>query len=366
MYSQISKLHNIQLEASRVLIIDDNKDNTDLLMEVLQSSGYTNVLAINDPRKAVSMYKAFEPDIVLLDLNMPYVSGFDLLKEFTAMDSIDSIVPILVLTALTDTESRDRALVLGALDFLTKPFDAYEVVQRLSNLLTVRHLNHKLKIKNDHLSDEVHEKDIELQQAQVEIIQILGQAVEFRDVETGYHIERISTMSRILANCAGVPKHTAELIESASPMHDVGKIGIPDAILLKPAALTPAEFDLMKTHSLIGYKLLHKEGVKQPPITELAAEIALNHHERWDGTGYPYGVSGENIPLSGRIVGLVDVFDALTSQRVYKPAFNIEESIDIIHMGREKHFDPTLVDLFVKNADQFVQVIDDYTKREKG
>ncbi|MGL1903612.1 MAG: response regulator [Fibrobacterales bacterium] len=366
MYSQISKLHNIQLEASRVLVVDDNSDNTDLLMEVLHSSGYTNVLAINDPRKAVSMYQAFEPDIVLLDLNMPHLSGFDLLIEFTTMDSIDSIVPILVLTALTDTESRDKALALGALDFLTKPFDSHEVVQRLTNLLTVRHLNNKLKIQNDKLSDEVYEKDIELQQAQVEIINILGQAVEFRDVETGFHIERISKMSRLLADCAGVPKSTAELIESASPMHDVGKIGIPDAILLKPAALTPTEFETMKSHSLIGYKLLHKAGVKQPPITELAAEIALNHHERWDGTGYPYGVSGESIPLSGRIVGLVDVFDALTSQRVYKPAFNIDESIDIIHMGRGKHFDPTLVDVFVKNAEAFIAVIDSYTKQDKG
>ncbi len=355
-------MHNIDLLSSRVLIIDDNKDNTDLLGEMLKEYGFYNVLGINDSRTAFNIYNAYRPDVVLLDLNMPHVSGFDLLKLFMDHDE-DEYVPVLVLTALTDIESRDRALELGALDFLTKPFDTHEVLQRLKNLLTVRHMNLQLREKNELLSEKVKAKTQELQQARIDIIHILGQAVEFRDVETGFHIERISKMSRLLAECADMSPHEADVIENASPMHDVGKIGIPDSILLKPAALTPKEFDTMKQHTVIGYKLLHKDEMNSSEIIQASAEIAISHHERWDGGGYPYGLAGEDIPIRGRIVGLVDVFDALTSKRVYKPAFKVEESIDIINLERGKHFDPELVDVFLKNVQGFIKIVEGYEAR---
>jgi len=297
---------------------------------------------------------------VLLDINMPYLNGFQVMEQFKCIEK-DSYIPVLVLTAQHDEETRLRSLAAGAQDFLTKPLNKTETLTRIRNMLRIRLLHNHVRFNNLILEQKVQERTIELHDTRLEIIRRLGQAAEYRDNETGDHIIRMSRMCALLGEMAGMTAERTELLINTSPMHDIGKIGIPDKILLKPGMLDKEEFEFMKKHTTIGGKLLEGSGAE---IMVSAREIALTHHEKWDGSGYPRQLQGEEIPLEGRIAGLADVFDALTSKRPYKDPYPIEKACEIIRQGRAKHFDPHLVDLFLGNLEMFKKIKDEMSGEE--
>jgi len=342
--------------ASKLLIIDDEPLNIKLLEKYLKQAGYKNILSSQDSGIAVELYSQYQPDLVLLDLNMPTMDGFEVLECLRRIET-NSYVPVMVLTANTDDESRLRALEAGAKDFINKPFSKVEVLTRIRNMLEVRTAHKSLQQQNEILEQKVNERTQELRDSQLEIVQRLGLASEYRDNETGQHIIRMSYYSKILAEHIGLSKDECELILNASPMHDIGKLGIPDSILLKPGKLTQEEFTVMKTHTTIGARLLENA---RSPITETAQIIALSHHEKWDGSGYPNGLSGEDIPLVGRIVAITDVFDALTSVRPYKPAWPIDEAIREIERSSGAHFDPEIVTHFTKAIPEILEISQTY------
>jgi len=349
-----------QLLTARILIVDDQPVNVKLLEKILDSAGYSNVVSTTDSRVAASLFQQSPTDLVLLDLNMPHKNGFEVLAEIKALEK--DYPPVIVLTALKDLDSRVQALESGARDYISKPFDRVELLSRMHNMLEVRLLHKAVQNQNLMLEKKVQERTQELEETRMEIIRRLGRAAEYRDNETGLHIIRMSKFSQLLGLAAGMTEEEAEMLLNASPMHDIGKIGIPDAILLKPGKLDADEWETMKSHSAIGAKILSGH---HSTLMEMAREIALSHHEKWDGSGYPKGLSGEDIPLSGRIIALADVFDALTSERPYKKAWSIEESIDYIKENSGKHFDPTLADLFLANMDKIIEIRDRYAEPDE-
>lgn len=354
-------ISNQELLEARILIIDDNQSNVDLLEAILDSDGYVSLLSITDPREAEGIYMAYRPDLVILDINMPYLNGFQLLERFKKIEE-SSYLPVIVLTALQDEKTRLRALTQGAQDFLTKPFNRLEILTRINNMLLVRLFHNRVKNQNLILERKVQERTLEIEDTRREIIYRLGRAAEYRDNETGDHLIRISKMGRILGELMGMSKKERKLFVTASPMHDIGKIGIPDNILLKPDKLDPEEWELMKTHTTIGADLLDGHDSE---LMVTARDIALTHHEKWDGSGYPNGLQGEAIPLMGRLAGIVDVFDALSSKRPYKEAYPIDRVISIMEEQRGKHFDPVLTDLFLSNIDKFLTVRGEFSSKEK-
>jgi putative two-component system response regulator len=323
---------------SRVLIVDDEERNVRLLRSVLEADDYTNIESTSDSRRVVELFLDFKPDLVLLDLRMPYMDGFEVLRQLDAIVPEDSFLPIIVLTADITQEARERALSEGASDFLTKPFDITEVLLRIKNLLRTRHLNQSLE-------ERVRERTQEIKATQLEVLERLARAAEYRDDDTGQHTQRVGEAATILAREMNLPEEQVKLIRRTAPLHDVGKIGVPDTILLKPSRLTPEEFDVMKTHTLIGAKLLSGGS---SPLIKVAELIALSHHERWDGTGYPHKLAGDAIPIEGRILAVVDVFDALTHERPYKHAWTLREAMDEIEQQSHHQFDPRVVKAFLK------------------
>lgn len=339
---------NEKLRGGKILIVDDEPVNVNVLERLLARSGYDQVKSTTDPREARPLFEAYGPDLVLLDLHMPHMDGFEVMDELAEVIPSDRYVPILVLTGDRAPEVRRRALSAGAKDFLTKPFEPTEVVLRIKNLLETRFLHRQLEVENETLEVKIQERTRALADAQEEILRRLATAAEFRDDETGQHAERVGVLSALLAMTVGLPFEDVQVIRRAAPLHDVGKIGIPDAILLKPGPLTPAEFEVMKTHTTIGARML--SGTRYPLLT-LAREIAMHHHEQWDGSGYA-GLRGEEIPLVGRIVAVADVFDSLTHERPYKRALSLEDSVDEIVACRGSHFDPQVVDAFIEVVDR--------------
>jgi len=335
--------HEQGIKSAKILVVDDQPVNVKLLEKVLLADGYPNIISTTDSREAVSLYQQHQCDIVLLDLNMPHIDGFGVMSELREV--AEDYPPVLVLTALKDRDSRVRALENGARDFVSKPFDRVELLSRIRNMLEVRLLNKAIKQQNQILEQKVHERTRELDETRLEIIRRLGRAAEYRDNETGLHIIRMSQYSQTLGLADGMTEAEADMLLNASPMHDIGKIGIPDNILLKPGKLTPEEWGIMKTHSTIGAEILSGH---QSELMQVARQIALAHHEKWDGSGYPKGRAGDEIPLVGRIVAIADVFDALTTVRPYKKAWPVEDAVDYIAQNRGTHFDPRLADLFLK------------------
>jgi putative two-component system response regulator len=321
---------------SKILVIDDQKTITLILEKLLNESGYYNVTCVVDPRQAVEIYQKLAPDLVLLDLTMPFLSGFDLLKLFQQYHT-DQFIPVIVLTSDQDQESKHTALALGANDFLPKPFDRVELLVRINNTLAIRN-QHKF------LEQKVAERTQELRETQIEIIQRLVKASEYRDTDTGDHIYRLSILCYHMGRELGFSNEDCENFRYASLMHDIGKIGIPDRILLKPDKLTSEEFEEMKQHTVIGSEMLSDSKAK---FLQMAKEIACSHHEKWDGTGYPSKLSGEEIPLVGRITAICDVFDALTSSRPYKKAWPVEQAIEELKILKGNYFDPELTDVFL-------------------
>ncbi len=332
-----------RIEQARVLIVDDHRANVLLLESILRRSGFTTVRGTTDPAQAVPLFLEMAPDIVLLDLHMPGIDGYTLLARLRVLSPVTAPVPVVVLTADATAEAKQRVLSGGAKDFLTKPFDSAEVVLRIRNLLETRFLQLWLQEDNRMLEERVLARTQDLEAAHNEIVERLAIAAEYRDDDTGQHTHRVGRMAALLAEALGMAPDVVALIRRAAPLHDVGKIGIPDDILHKPARLSDSELDRMRTHTTIGAKIVLGGS---SPLMRVAEEVAISHHERWDGSGYPHGLSGEDIPLSGRIVAVADVFDALTHARPYKEAWPAERAIAEITRQRGSQFDPRVVDAF--------------------
>lgn len=335
----LSRAGNAAPLGATILVVDDEPANVKLLERTLRAFGYDKLLATTDPRTVLDLFNAHDIDLVILDLNMPYLNGFEVMRQLQALGR-DDLPPILILTAQHDQEHRVRALREGAHDYVTKPFAVDELLARVRNLLQVRLYLKSMRGRNQLLEDMVHERTRELYDTRLQIVRRLGRAAEFRDNETGLHILRMSKISALLGTEAGMDEGACELLLNASPMHDIGKIGIPDQILLKPDKLNPEEWAIMQTHTRIGAEILSGDDSE---LLSMAREIALTHHEKWDGSGYPNGCAEESIPLVGRVVALADVFDALTSSRPYKKAWSLEATLEYIDAQIGRHFDPRVV-----------------------
>lgn len=338
-----SPIRSEQIGQGRILLIDDEEDNLRVLDQLLRAASFGAVVSTQDPREALDIFLGFEPDLVVLDLRMPHMDGFDVMTALEPYIPANTYLPILVITGNEDPAARKRALGMGAKDFLVKPFEAGEVLLRIRNLLETRFLHRELRRHNETLEEKVRERTQELAEAQVEILRRLAVAAEYRDDITGQHAERVGVMSALLAQELGLHREEVKLIRRAAPLHDVGKIGIPDSILMKPGPLTPAEFEVMKGHTHIGARILSGS---QYSLLEIARRIADSHHERWDGEGYTPGVQGDEIPLVGRIVAVADVYDSLTHRRPYKEAFPKELAVERVRSKRGRHFDPRIVEAF--------------------
>ena len=350
------------LSAAKILIVDDEPANVLLLEKLLASEGYSRVRATTDPRRALEIYREEPQDLVLLDLRMPYLDGFEVMRAINEIER-DSYPPILVLTAQADQSTRIRALNEGARDFLTKPIERRETLCRIRNALELRLLHNRLRAQKTALEDTVLARSCELTETRLEVVRRLGRAAEYRDNETGLHILRMSKTSALLARHAGLSESECELILNASPMHDIGKIGIPDIILLKPGKLDAAEWGIMQSHTRIGAEIL--SGHDSELITT-ARDIALGHHEKWDGSGYPAGLAGEAIPIAARIAAVADVFDALTSVRPYKAAWPIDDAIREINRVAGSHLDPDLVTCFNDLLPEILKIRDEHAEPESG
>ena len=341
---------------SRIMLVDDEITNLKLLKKMLNVHGYSNLDPIQDPREVIPSYREHKPDLILLDLNMPYIDGYaviDLLKELH--DPLPP--PIVVLTAQRGQEHLMKALNMGVQDFITKPFDMFELLARVRNMLDIHASHRMIYDEKEALDEQVKERTAELLQTRLQIVQKLGRAAEYRDNETGKHILRVSHMAALFAGKLQWSDAACETILHATPMHDIGKIGIPDAVLLKPGKLNAEEWEQMKTHTTIGAGILDGDDSE---LLDMAREIALSHHEKWDGSGYPAGLQKEEIPYSARIVSIADVFDALVSKRVYKDAWQFEKAIEYIQKNSGRHFDPALVAIFTDMLPQIMEIMNTY------
>jgi putative two-component system response regulator len=333
------------IEGLRILLVDDEPANVLSLRALLASWRFTEVEATTDPYEALDLIGRREPDLLLLDLQMPRLDGFGVMDRLRLRVRAQVSLPILVLSADMTPETRRRALAGGARDFVTKPFDPEEVRLRVRNLLEIRALQLQQAAAETALEATVRRRTAELEGARMEMLQRLALAAEFRDDFTGEHTARVGRTARRLARVLGLTSDEVERIGLAAPLHDVGKIAIADAILLKPGRLTPGERRVMERHTVAGGRLLRGSGSR---LLQTAERIALTHHERWDGEGYPNGLAREQIPLPGRIVAVADVFDALTHHRPYKDAWPVERAVDEIAGDRGRRFDPELVDAFLE------------------
>lgn len=336
------------LEEASILVIDDQESNLQILERMCRGAGYDRVRTVSDSRQALDAFEEAKPDLVLLDLVMPHLDGFAVMAQIRARVQRDEYLPILVLTTDVSPESRQRALSIGAKDFVNKPFDRGEVELRIRNLLETRFVYRELRRNNENLEVMVLQRTSDLEDARLEILERLAVAAEYRDDTTGQHTRRVGRVSALISRALGLTMEEVELMERAAPLHDVGKIGVPDQILLKGGRLTPEEFSLMKTHTTIGAKIL---GDSSNRLLQFAEEIALYHHEHWDGTGYTPGLAGESIPLSARIVAIADVYDSLTHERPYKRAWSKDEAVTEIKAGTGSHFDPDVVGAFLEIVD---------------
>lgn len=343
----------LDLKSAGILVVDDNPVNVKLLVKMLEADGYVQVEGITDPTLALPKFQTGEFDAVLLDIHMPGLSGFDVMAQLSQVLSQDDFLPVLILTADTNQDTRLLALASGAKDFIAKPFDRVEVLFRVKNIIETSILHKTVQDHRDRLDEKVKERTRQLYELQLELIRCLGKAAEFRDNETGMHVIRMSQASALVAKQMGLDDHQCDLILHASPMHDVGKIAIPDDILLKEGPLVGEEWTEMKTHAEIGAELLSGYDSE---LLSTAASLAKTHHEKWDGSGYPAGLKGEEIPLFSRIVAVCDVFDALTSKRPYKDPWTVEDTLSYLHERSGSDFDPQVVLAFEKCVDEVVDI----------
>jgi len=336
-----------------VYVVDDVSINLELVESVFRNDPNLLIRKAENGKELMRCIEANGiPDLLILDLMMPVMDGFDVL-EILKNDRESNYFPIIVLSALTDKQSIVKALSMGADDYVTKPFFVEELKARVGNMLKLKERDEYLNTSLDVMESNLIEKLQIIEQTQVEVIIRLGKAAEFRDDETGKHIERIAAYVNLITQKLGMNRDQRIMMQYAAPMHDVGKIGIPDGVLMKAGKLTPDEFKIIKLHTVIGSRILSGTTL---PLLELAKEIAISHHERWDGTGYPMGLKESDIPISGRIVAITDVFDAITSKRVYKDAWPIEQALEYLMEMRGKQFDPDIVDAFFAIEGQITSI----------
>ncbi|GAK61391.1 response regulator receiver modulated metal dependent phosphohydrolase [Candidatus Vecturithrix granuli] len=343
-------MRNTTTPKQTILVVDDFPENLEFLDEVLRPH-YKVKVALNGEKAIKIAMQSDAPDLILLDIMMPDMDGYEVCQRLKAQSCTRNI-PIIFVTALGEFENEARGFELGAVDYITKPINPVVVRARVRTHLALYDQNRELEQK-------VQERTSELQATRLEIIRRLGRAAEYKDNETGLHVIRMSHYSRLIAQAAGMNKDDVELLFNAAPMHDVGKIGIPDHILRKPGKLTPEEWELMKRHVKIGARIIGKHSSK---LLETARIVALTHHEKWNGTGYPHNLSGEHIPITGRIVAIADVFDALTSVRPYKEAWPVEDALAYIKGERGQHFDPDLVGCFLNVVSEILKVKEKYAE----
>ena len=342
--------------AARILVVDDNPDQLDLIEVMLRKQGYSNVQLTDDPISVAAAYAAQPHDLILLDMEMPVMNGVAVMRQLKG-ELHGAFMPVIVLTAHEGVDVRLQALREGARDYISKPFVESEFAHRIHNHLEVRMLYRERELQNEILEMKVAERTKELKETQTDILRRLAKAGEFRDSDTGNHVVRVSHSCRALAQAAGLNAHLTEMIYMASPLHDIGKIGVPDHILLKKGRLNDDEMVIMRQHVDFGVEML---GNHPAPLLKVACSIAQNHHEKWDGSGYPHALAGENIPVDARIVAICDVFDALTSVRPYKVAWTVEKAVAYLHENAGSHFDPNLVNLFAQILPEIVEIRERY------
>ena len=357
-----------------VLVVDDTEANLDILVDAL--GDIYDVSVAMDGESALETVEEEPPDIILLDIMMPGMDGYEVCQRLK--DNPDyARIPVIFLTALTEVENKTKGFRMGAVDYITKPFEVLEVQARVRTHLSLVMASRELEMQNEILEEKVLERTRELAQTQDVTIFSLATLAETRDNETGGHILRTQRYVDVLArHLAGNPRYanlltpkTIELLFKSAPLHDIGKVGVPDAILLKPGKLTDQEFDIMKSHAELGFQALVKAEEAfnledKPSFLEHARDIALYHHEKWNGKGYPKGLKGEEIPLSGRIMAVADVYDALICKRVYKPPFSHEKAAGIINQESGAHFDPELVEAFLAVEDEFRRIAAEFGDKE--
>jgi len=344
----------------KIMIVDDTVVNLELLQNLLQRRGYS-IMAFPQGKLALKAALKSPPDMLLLDINMPEMDGFEVCSHFKSEPSLAKI-PVLFISALEASQDKVRAFAAGGVDYVTKPFQIEELNARVDTHLKIVRMQRELERYNHELEELVQEKVRDIEESHLSTILAMVKLTEYRDVGTGMHIERTRTLcSMLAAKLAEHPEYDgllspeyAETIYNAAPLHDVGKVGVPDGILLKPGRLTDDEWEIMKTHSEIGAETLREVRRKyvSNAFVNMGIEIALFHHEKWDGSGYPEGRSGEAIPLSARIMAVADVYDALRTRRPYKEPFSHEESFAILQKDSGSHFDPLLVEVFAQLEDE--------------
>ncbi len=351
-----------------VLAVDDEDRNLRLMEAMLLPLGYDVALAQNG-EDALDSVRENPPDVILLDIMMPGINGFEVARRLKD-DEGTRIIPIIMVTALKEVEDRVKGLDAGADDFLTKPVDKMELKARVASSLKIKAYNDHMRSYQKDLEKQVARRTSELQRAYARVrdssldtIHRLSRAAEYKDEHTGHHIQRMSRYCVTIAREMGLGRKVLDSILYAAPMHDIGKIGIPDRILLKPRRLKPDEWKIMKRHTIIGAQILQGSDVG---YIRLAEVIALTHHERWDGNGYPRGLAGRKIPLVGRICAVADVFDALTSRRPYKEPISVEDSMAIIEEGRDIRFDPEVVEAFFRAESEVLSIKDEYPDMGKS
>jgi putative two-component system response regulator len=362
------------LKHSKILIVDDESFNILAVRRFLQQAGFDNFVTTTNSSTALSLVRQEKPDVVLLDILMPEVNGIDILR-ILKLDEQTTTIPVLIMTSASDSQTKAAALNLGATDFLPKPLDVNELIPRVRNVLISKHYQDRLAASKDELEEQVRIRTAELEASRAEMLHCLARAAEFRDDDTGQHVLRVGKYAGVIARALGFDKARVEMIELAAQLHDIGKIGVPDAVLHKPGKLDDAEFEMMQRHCATALNIIvplsrdesqvyqaHANlggsllSVQSSPLLELAATIAQTHHERWDGTGYPLGLAGEDIPMPGRITAVADVYDALSSRRPYKKPFPREKCFTILKEGRGTHFDPKVLDAFFSRAEEIVRI----------
>lgn len=337
-----------------ILIVDDTFANLQLLSTLLKEEGY-KVRPANSGILALQAVAKKKPDLILLDIKMPEMNGYEVCEALKSNPETKNI-PVLFISALNDVADKIKAFNVGGLDYINKPFQFEEVKARVTTHLQLKAYEDDMEARIAQGIREIEDLNQEIIDTQQELIFTMGQICETRSHETGQHVKRVAEYSYLLAKLYGYEE--LELMKQAASMHDIGKVAIPDSILNKPGQLTAEEWEVMKTHSHLGYQML---SMSQRPLFKLAATITLEHHEKWDGSGYPYGLKGEEISVAGRITAIADVFDALGAMRCYKPSKSLEEILVIFEQEKSKHFDPNMITLFFDHLDEFIDIRNKYT-----
>ncbi len=371
---ELVDMDDVVTTTAKILIADGDPMNHKLVEWYLYKAGYRYFVMVNDAHRIMGKIRQERPDLILLDITMPGIDGVGVLEKLRRDKQLRE-TPVIVLNAASNQEMKKTALGLRVSDFLDKPVDPYDLIARVRNALIVKaHRDHLENYANE-LEETVRQRTAELAASRQEVILCLARAAELRDNETGNHVVRVGRYVGIIARELGFSDERVDLLEHAAQLHDVGKIGIPDSILLKPGKLEPEEFEKMQKHASFGRKVIQRLSepefdawkkhaqigaemldVVRSPIIELAASIALTHHEKWDGSGYPLGLAGEDIPMEGRMTAVADVFDALSTKRPYKPAFPHKKCFEIMEEGRAQHFDPRVLDAFFRRRAEIAKV----------